>query len=335
MKAPDISINVCAYNGVHLLPQALTCLTEQETSGAFTFELVVIDDDSTDGTGEFLTEFQARTSVPVRILHGGGKGVSHARNIGADASSGEWIAWFDQDQLAETTWLKELYSTACQTGADLVDGPRDLLLPKEELVRLSQFHRMCLGELSKGDTVHENVRRYASCTGNAIVRKSAFLETGGFDESILDGWEDWDYIRRHKSKGFSCWYAPKALVHHVVPPDRMSEDFFKWHAARLGIAFASRDKSEWGLPRTLFAGLARIAQAILIHTPILAWAYVTRNNDIVVERACLILRAVAYVRKTLFFLAPRAFCQKRFHERLQLRSEARYKRGDSDPAKGI
>jgi hypothetical protein len=185
-----------------------------------------------------------------------------------------------------------------------------------------------LGEISEGDKVRKNVRRYASCTGNALVRKSAFEAVQGFDETILVGWEDWDFIRRLRAKGFKCWYTPNALVHHVVPLERLEEPFFKWHAIRAGAGFASRDLREWGLARTVVLCIARIGQAACVNMPLLVWARVMCNKEELLTRKCLLLKAVSYTRNTLFFVSPRLFSQDRFHARIQLRNELRYARED-------
>ena len=120
MAKPIISVNICAYNGEDLLPNALGCMLRQETGGAFSIEIVVIDDASTDTTAACVRALADTATVPLRYVLAEGKGVAHARNVGAAQSRGEWIAWFDQDQVTESGWLQELYRTACETDADLV-----------------------------------------------------------------------------------------------------------------------------------------------------------------------------------------------------------------------
>lgn len=324
MSRPTVSINLCVYKPGALLAQALESMTAQETRGRFTFEILAIDDEPSADTERFVTELAETAAVPVRYVQAEGKGVSHARNTGIRASRGEWIAWFDQDQTAEPDWLLALYATAVETGADWVDGPRDLLLTAEQSSGLNAFLRACVGEINEGDTVHQMVRRYASCTGNALVRKAALDDVGAFDETICDGWEDWDYVRRFRARGYTCWYTPHALVHHVVPAERLERGFFLWHALRVGAAFASRDMREWGVFRTMLSCAARLAQAVLVHGPMLGLAKLRRDGRESLSRACLVLRAVSYARKTLYGASPRLFAQRRYHARLRLRNEPRY-----------
>ncbi|HUW61902.1 MAG TPA: glycosyltransferase [Candidatus Bathyarchaeia archaeon] len=324
MNRPTVSINVCVYKPGAFLAQALECMAAQETRGLLTFEILVIDDEPSANTERFVGEFAKSAAAPVRYVQAEGKGVSHARNTGIRESRGDWIAWFDQDQTTGPSWLSALYSTADETGADWVDGPRDLLLTADQAAGLNAFLRACLGEIGEGDTAHRMVRRYASCTGNALVRKAALDAVGAFDETIFDGWEDWDYVRRFRAKGYPCWYTPKAIVHHVVPAERLEASFFRWHAARLGAAFASRDVREWGLFRAVLASVARLGQTLLVHGPLLAWARMRADGKESLTRWCLVLRAVSYARKTLYYVSPGLFSQPRYHARLQLRNEPRY-----------
>ncbi len=324
MSQPTVSINLCVYKPGELLAQALNCMANQETGGRFSFEIVVVDDEPSADTQEAVRKFAETARAPVRCVQTQGGGISHARNTGIRESSGEWIAWFDQDQTAEPDWLSSLYTAAMDSGADWVDGPRDLLLTPDQAARLNPFLRGCLGEMSEGDRIHQVTRRYSSCTGNALVRRSALEKVGLFDEAIVDGWEDWDYVRRFRAHGYACWHAPRAIVHHVIPPERLDDSFFRWHALRVGAAFAARDMREWGLVKTAMSAAARLALAALVHVPKLAAARMRGSETEALEQACRIKRAVSYARKTLHFVSPRLFAQKRYHARLRLRNEARY-----------
>lgn len=324
MPKPTISVNICVYKPGPLLAQALDCMLQQKTDDAFSFEVLVIDDEPSDDTVRYVANVSASSSIPVRYVQAGGKGVSHARNVGIANSDSEWIAWFDQDQTTEPTWLMELFSTAMATGAEWVDGPRDVPLTENDGPRMNAYLRACLGEIWEGNSVHQHTRRYASCTGNALVKKSVLNAAGSFDETIVDGWEDWDYVRRVREKGYQCWYAPKALVHHIVPSERLERSFIKWHSLRVGAAFASRDVREWGLPKTLLACAARIGQSALIHMPLLLTAALFRNETAMLTYSSFLLRTTAYTRKTFYYLSPTLFAQDQFHSRLRLRNEPKY-----------
>lgn len=332
MKCPHISVIVCTYNRKEMLAKALACMVHQESSGKFSFDIVVVDDGSTDGTKSVVGEIAARSAVPIRYFRGQGKSVSYARNRGIAESQGDWVAFFDQDQLAEPDWLRELFAVACKTGADVVDGPRDLVLSQEQLSRLSPVCRRILGEITA--PLECAKRRIGDlrtpCTGNVLINRRVFGLVGGFDESLIQGGEDWDFFRRVKDAGFEIPYASKALVRHLIPSERLTEGFFKWNSLRCGINFAYRDYKEWGLTKTFFACIARIGQALLVNLPRLLWAHLLGDNAEALGRKCLLWRCMGYARKTLFLIAPHLFPQENFFARLNFRKEGEVFTKDSD-----
>ena len=115
----DISVIVATYNRAEQLGEALTSLIRQETFGSFTFEIVVIDNASTDGTTRLITEMAKVSRVPLRFVLEPTKGVAHARNMGIREASGEWLAFFDDDQLAESYWLSGIGSGCEEDGCFL------------------------------------------------------------------------------------------------------------------------------------------------------------------------------------------------------------------------
>jgi glycosyltransferase involved in cell wall biosynthesis len=333
MAIPHITIVVCTYNGAGTLGAALTCMIRQETDGMFDIDLVVVDDGSTDETKDVAAEVMAGSPVRVRYIRTEGRGVSHARNVGIAEAAGDWVAFFDQDQLAEVNWLKELFAVASASGAAVVDGPRDLALPQEHLSRLSSVCRRILGEIEGSTDAHIHIGRTCSCTGNVLIRRRVFDVVGRFDESILQGGEDWDFFRRVGSVGFDIWYAPRALVHHLIPRQRLTETFFKRASLRVGIYFAHRDYTDWGPTRTVLAWIARIGQAVMIHVPLLLWAYITGDRPEVLGRKCHLLRLSGYTRRLLSILAPSLFLRESYFSQFDLRRDLDDK-GHEYPMKG-
>lgn len=333
MAILQITIVVCTYNGAETLGAALKCMIRQQTDGMCDVDVVVVDDGSTDGTKDVVAELMAESPVRVRYIRTEGRGVSHARNMGVAESRGQWIAFFDQDQLAESHWLRELYGTALATGAAVVEGPRDLALPKDQLSGLSSVCRRILGERIGDSEPHKSYGRTCSCTGNVLISRKVFDVVGGFDESLLQGGEDWEFFGRVRAAGFDIWYTPRALVHHQISSKRLTETFFKRASLRVGINFAHRDYTDWGFTRTVLAWIARIGQAVVIHTPLLLWAYITGDRSGVLGRECHLLRLSGYTRKLISILAPSLFLRKNYFGQFDLRRELDDKQHDY-PIKG-
>jgi glycosyltransferase involved in cell wall biosynthesis len=318
---PLISVVICSYNRADILRAALQSLTRQKTDAQFSYEILVIDNGSSDDTRAVVSEIASCSQFPVRYVWEERSVVAHARNRGVIESRGEWLAWFDDDQLAELDWLNQLFAVACRTGADMVASDRVLSLPNEPVVPLNRFTRALLGEVTQHKESRIFSRRGLPTTGNMLIRRSVFDSVGSFDTSEIYGAEDRDLTRRAWVNGFTAWSAPKAVVHHLIPPFRLSAQYFSWASLRLGRNMANGDNKRCGLVKTVLTCVARIGQALLVHLSLLLWAYLLRDQAEMIGRRYQILVAVAYARQTLFLVAPGLFQQKDFFAALEFRKE--------------
>src|SRR5205809_1380614 len=119
ISCPDISIVVCTQNRAEMLRGALASLYDLDADG-FSYEIVVIDNGSTDATPEVIAAAEAESRNPLRRIYEPEKGIVSARNRGIREARGRWIAFFDDDQIANSKWLAELYRGAnakhCRVG---------------------------------------------------------------------------------------------------------------------------------------------------------------------------------------------------------------------------
>ena len=111
-----ISIIVIVFNSEAYLSR---CLHKILTQSFCDFELLLIDDGSTDSTGEICDEY-AKKDKRIRVFHEQHKGVAHARQFGLDNAKGEYILYIDADDVIELTLLNDLYQTAKINDAELV-----------------------------------------------------------------------------------------------------------------------------------------------------------------------------------------------------------------------
>lgn len=154
MEAPSISIIVPTYNRCEMLRDALESLCRQETDGQFSYEIVVVDNASTDDTRATVEEVAAQAPVPVRYLYHDIPGDASTRNRGIGESSAEWLAFFDDDQLAAPDWLAKLYGAAQETGALAVGGAVQLHLDQHILDGLGPYvRRTSFRETNYGTTI--------------------------------------------------------------------------------------------------------------------------------------------------------------------------------------
>ncbi|MHB9029582.1 MAG: glycosyltransferase family 2 protein [Candidatus Latescibacterota bacterium] len=321
MKQPDISVVMCTYNRAGMLRNALASLIGLETNGKFTFEIIVVDDASTDITSAVVSELRAGSPVPVRYIRAEGRGVARARNSGIAAASGEWIAFFDDDQLAAPDWLESLRAFAERTGAPCVGGAVRLAIPDEVRRALPAVCRGLLGETTGRDKPSRCDPRNTLGTGNLMLHRSVFNTVGVFDETLVTGGSDLDLFRRILSKGIAAWYTPDAAIYHMIPPSRLTEEYMAWKSKVYGKNFATRDYREKGALRNALLCLARVGQAVLIHAPGYAWARLVDNGPEALGRKCLLLRSGAYARETVSHYLPARFGRNGLSSVLEFRKE--------------
>ena len=113
-----ISIIVPVFNTEHYLAECIDSVLEQTYSN---FELILIDDGSTDGSGA-ICDFYKDKDDRIRVIHKKNGGVSSARNVGLDCARGEWIYFLDSDDVLIHNGLQSLWEMALHYNADIVSG---------------------------------------------------------------------------------------------------------------------------------------------------------------------------------------------------------------------
>jgi GT2 family glycosyltransferase len=247
---PDISIVVCTHNRAAMLRDALASLAQLETGGRFSYEIVLVDNASSDETPQVALELSKRIPA-LRYAVEGKKGIATARNHGYREAKGAWIAFFDDDQLADPRWLLELFTYANDYNLRAVGGPVHLKLPAGCQRDLHPFVRMLLGESRLGNEPFLYSPKVSPGTGNLMLHRSVFEQVGLFDEAFAVRAEDTDLFCRMWRAGVEAWYVPGAIVHHVTPPQRLEEQYLSRLATFTGGSVAQRERETSALP--LFA----------------------------------------------------------------------------------
>jgi glycosyltransferase involved in cell wall biosynthesis len=320
MEPPLISVILPTYNRAEMLGDALMSLLGQETGGEFNYEIVVVDNASTDATKVTVERMAARSPVPVRYLYHEVPGDAPSRNCGIAAARGAWLAFFDDDQLAAPDWLRQLYRATLETGAPIIGGAVRLDLPQATLDRLNSFvRRSSLREADYYPTVQPYTGKRLPGAGNALVARRVFTTVGMFDASKTNGGSDSDFFLRSKNAGLALYYTPHAAVRHRVAPNRLTAEYFRWDAQQGCDTIAGLDFKFKGRLMLVLLCLARIAQALLVVVPRLAWAWWLKDSAELLGQKVRLWRIEGYVRRTLTLLAPRWFPQERYFTRLTFR----------------
>jgi len=332
MNKPRISVVVATYNRAEMLDGALETLVAQQTGDLFDYEIIVVDNASTDATAAVVERIAADAPVPVRYFRQHVPGDAPTRNKGVDEAGGDWLAFFDDDQFAQPDWLKELYRAALQTGAPIVGGAVRLDLSEEQLARLGPVCRGALREVDHYDRIHPYQGKQLPGCGNVLVARSVFEQIGYFGALMSSGGSDSDFFQRARRAGCRLIYTPHAVIRHRVPASRITPEYFRWDALASGAQLTAHlDYQHKGLAGLLLRCIARIAQAALVNLPLMVVAWLVEDQAEVLGRKTLLWRAEGYLRKTLTILAPRLFPQRRFYESLEFRQRRTAGQGAESP----
>ncbi len=316
----DISVIVTTYNRAAMLAGTLQSLQVQQGREHFTFEIIVVDNASTDDTREVVESIAAHAAIPMRYVLETRQGVACARNRGLRETRADWVAFFDDDQIAEADWLRQLFAVAAAKQAACVGGKVLLRFPVAP-VQLDPICRQILGESAFGNRPHPYPGKFLPGTGNVLLCRRAVEAVGLFDESFAYGSEDTEFFRRMRRGGHTLWYAPLAVAHHLIPAHRLSTSYFFWASLRQGVNYAALDYREQGLGKLALYCSGRVAKSFGVTLPRLMWAALRNRETERIGAACLLWRTCGYLRKSLNLLSPRLFSQRRFFERLEFRKE--------------
>lgn len=198
---PRISVIVCTRNGAPTLPACLESLVAQTYPD---FEVLVIDDGSTDATGEVAQGFEC-----VRYHRQEHAGLSVARNWGAKLATGTILAYTDDDCIAHADWL--LHLSHAFTDADVVGagGPNIPPPPRNPVERVVAAAPGAPAHVLLNDTEAEHL---PGC--NLAIRKNALERIGGFRAEFRAAGDDVDVCWRLREGGGRLLFVPGAMVWH-------------------------------------------------------------------------------------------------------------------------
>ncbi len=317
--APKVTVVVPTFDRPQALARALDSLVAQQTD-QFVYEIVVVDNAPRLDTREVVEAIAQVASVQVRYVPEERAGVSHARNKGVMEATGRWIAFCDDDQVADASWLRQLVSVARVHEAACVGGSIRLTLP-QGTPAIGGVCRRLLGEQPFNGTPFTCTGRHLPSTGNLMVSRSVFEQLGPFDTAMTAGGEDYEFVRRIRAAGGRVLVAPAAVMHHVIPPYRTRPEYLNWVSRRVGAGLAYTDLKRHGPWGVALRCVARMAQAGLVTLPKLALAPLYADDGVAQDCRALLWRASAYAQQTASLLRSPFTSERRFPPAIESRQE--------------
>ena len=316
----DVSVILCTYNRAEWIGDAIQSLLNLRTDGGLNYEIIVVDNASTDNTPTVIAEIAKSAARPVRYVRETRQGPSAARNRGIAEASGEWLAFIDDDERADADWLLELLAMTAKKGVRVSGGAVQLISSEADARPLSPRLERVLAPGGRRKSECLFTPKHALNSGNQMLHRSVFEEIGVYEESWTEGGEDTELFMRLHAAGVEAWYNPKAVVLHLVPPYRMSAGYIQWLSLRQGWSLARTDVEKRGpLHSMLVAALRGCHSAMLL--PLLLMARLRRDSNEVLYRRSQMWRTQGYVRGTLRSVAPKVFAQEQFLSRIEFRGE--------------
>lgn len=285
-----ISVVIPALNAAHVIGEQLDALSRQTYRGPW--EVVVVDNGSTDGTAEAVAAWVGR--VPgLRVVDASARrGHTVARNAGAAAAAGDFLLYCDADDVVSPGWVAAMAEAA--STCDIVGGYSEIETLNDERNR-SWRHPQAPNRLpSKMGFLP------LAISANIGLRKSVLVEIGGWNEGYGEGCEDVEICWRAQVAGYELCYVPNAVVAYRL---RSSIKGVARQMYRRGLAEPQlyRDFRSYGVPRRSPMRMAGGWARLVVRLPELARGTAGRGRW-VKEAATLVGRAHGSIRHRAVYL---------------------------------
>jgi glycosyltransferase involved in cell wall biosynthesis len=201
----DISVIIPCLNERKTIAEVISSVSRELTASRFTFEVLLVDNGSTDGSDAIASELGAR------VIQSTAGTVAGVRNQGAGEAKGRLYVFIDADVVVTPQWgktLREVYD-GLVAADDAITGSH-CLVPAEMKPLLRAWYR----------AIAENFRSSYLGTGHMIMSAVVFKQVGGFDETLVTG-EDYDFCSRARAKGIRIVENRQLAVYHLGYPESL------------------------------------------------------------------------------------------------------------------
>jgi glycosyltransferase involved in cell wall biosynthesis len=211
LAVPQVSVIIPAYNSEAYVSYAISSVL---ASRDVELEVIVIDDESTDGTWQVLEEFGSA----IRKVRQSKGGPYKARNLGAKLARGEWIAFLDADD----DWAQEKLASQLALAEDQVGLIYTDRINFGDLSRVKERQSDSVA-LWEGDIFEPLLLGNFITLSSVVIRKQCFVDLGGFSVDRY-GVQDWDLWLRYAARGGKVRLCREPLTRYRLHENQMSND---------------------------------------------------------------------------------------------------------------
>jgi glycosyltransferase involved in cell wall biosynthesis len=238
----NLTVAICTWNRSDLLRQTLEGMLQLRVPVDLTWELLVVDNNSTDNTREIATQFAGR--LPLKYVFESKPGLSHARNCALRVAIAPYLMFTDDDVLVDSEWLAAAAETWRKyPSAQVIGGPIAPWFPVEPdpiMVRVfpylaNGFCGLDRGEIQRVLNADELVNGANFGVWVAGVDKQFNPSFGPTQGETVNG-DEVEFIRQVRQAGGSVVWSPGMRVRHYVDPNRMTVDYLETYCRNVGRA---------------------------------------------------------------------------------------------------
>ena len=275
----NFTVAIPTYNGGSRIPEVLERLRRQTDTESIRWEIIVIDNNSTDNTAEIIKAYQQTWSpdTPLRYSFEARQGAGFARQLAVKEAQAPLIGFLDDDNIPALNWVAAAFyfaQTHPQAGAYGSQIHPDFEVPPPDSLRpILPF--LAIAERGDEPFRYEPHNKLLPPSAGLVIRKQAYLDsvpsqlilTGRIQGNMLTG-EDLEMLCYMQLKGWEIWYSPALEIDHKIPQKRLERDYLIPFMRGIGLSrFVTRMLSvkPWKRPLVFFAYTVNDLRKLIIH----------------------------------------------------------------------
>ena len=267
-----LDVIVPTYNRQEMLKQTLNSLLTAQVPSGLEVSVTAVDNNSTDKTRQVVEEWARRFDGRLNYVFESRQGRSSALNAGIMSTDGDLIGMIDDDEVIDERWYIRVQSAFSRGDVDFIGGPYMPRWGASPPSWLPMNYVGVIGWIDGGDKVVPYDKNYPGILmgGNAVLTRSIVEKVGLYMTSLsrtgkrLLAGEDEDMYQRLLAAGARGFYLPDLIIHHYIPPERLTKRYFRkwcfWRGVSRGVLDKERQSPEVhlaGVPRWLYGEAAR------------------------------------------------------------------------------
>lgn len=237
-----LSAIICTYNREKYLPIAIDALLNQKGVVFGDFEIVIVNNNSTDNTEKIVLAYKENINkIPFIYSKETKQGLSNARNNGINVSNGSLLAFLDDDAFADENYIKNVLEYfESNPNIKAIGGRIMLHFEEKKPVWYTNYLGSLLGYFNPWSEPRFFNKKQYPRGSNMVYRRELFKKYGVFNPELgrigtgMLGSEEKDMFHRIYSGNEAIYYLPKAVIYHLVPVERTETSFLRRQSIGVG-----------------------------------------------------------------------------------------------------